>query len=195
MENASLAVRMAGGVLIALLIVSFFVAIMVVINDNQQKQQDEEDLRQVALFNESYSSFENRIITGYQMLSLINKAIDYNKRMTKEQSNGGEDFTPIHIYGEVIGTDNGGSEMLPGQKNKINNRNSNKNGYIDMNAYYTQYFTKAEDDDKKAFKDMYFKWESTKYVEPDAKDAEGKRLGDVDGVGRVYEMYFREYVK
>ena len=100
MENASLAIRMAGGVLIALLIVGFFISVMVIINDNQQKEQDEEDLRQVALFNESYSSYENRIITGYQMLSLINKAIDYNNRMTKEKANGGADYTPIHIYTE-----------------------------------------------------------------------------------------------
>lgn len=194
MENASLALRMAGGVLIALLIVSFFIAVMVVINNNQQKQQDEEDLRQVALFNESYSSYENRIITGYQMLSLINKAIDYNNRMTKEKSNGGEDYTPIHIYGDVIGS-KPGSTMLPGQHNKNDNRNANKKNYIDLNAYYTQYYTKADDDDKKAFKDMYFKWEDTKRVSPDATDTEGKSLGDVDGVGRIYEMYFKEYVK
>ena len=93
---------MAGGVLIALLIVGFFISVMVIINDNQQKQQDEEELKQVSLFNESYSSFENRIVNGYQMLSLINKAIDYNKRMTKEQSDGGESFTPIHIYVKLI---------------------------------------------------------------------------------------------
>ena len=78
MDNASLAVRMAGGVLIALLIIGLFVSVMVIINDNQQKQQDEEELKQVSLFNESYSSFENRIISGYNMLSLINKAIAIN---------------------------------------------------------------------------------------------------------------------
>ena len=39
MENASLALRMAGGVLIALLIIGFFISVMVVINDNQQSNK------------------------------------------------------------------------------------------------------------------------------------------------------------
>ena len=196
MENASLALRMAGGVLIALLIVGVFVSVMVVINNNQQQQQNEEDLRQVNLFNESYRSYENRIITGYQLLSLINKAIDYNTRMTKESAymNEDVDYTPIHIYADVIGS-SPGSTMLPGQHNKNDNRNAHKKNYIDLNAYYTKFYTKADDDDKKAFKDMYFKWEETKLVSPDATDTEGKRLGNVDGVGKVYEMYFKEYVK
>ena len=196
MENASLALRMAGGVLIALLIVSFFIAVMVVINNNQQKQQDEEDLRQVALFNESYSSYENRIITGYQMLSLINKAIDYNRRMTKEQSNGGEDFTPIHIYGIVIGKDNGGSDMFPAQGTKTkyqSEKTKDEIYYIDLNEYYTNAYTKASKDTQNEFKNMYFKWKDTEYVSPDATDEKGNKLGNVDGAGRIYEMYFEEY--
>lgn len=200
MDNASLAVRMAGGVLIALLIIGLFVSVMVIINDNQQKQQDEEELKQVSLFNESYSSFENRIISGYNMLSLINKAIDYNQRMTREKANGGADFTPIHIYTEVEKNLENGHKMLPGQTNASQSRNSNKKSYIDLNDYYTTVYSKLgsnkqDTDEKNDFKNMYFKWEETKRVEPNATDTEGRRLGNVDGVGRIYEMYFREYVK
>ncbi len=190
MDNASLAVRMAGGVLIALLIIGLFVSVMVIINDNQQKQQDEEELKQVSLFNESYSSFENRIISGYNMLSLINKAIDYNQRMTREKANGGADFTPIHIYVRL--TD---SEKLPNQGTKTENRSAKDNNYIDLNDYYNKRYTTASTEQKNEFKNMYFAWEKTERVRPDATDANGNRLGDVDGVGRIYEMYFREYVK
>ena len=48
---------------------------------------------------------------------------------------------------------------------------------------------------KKHLKTCILKWEETKLVSPDATDTEGKRLGNVDGVGKVYEMYFKEYVK
>lgn len=195
MENASLAVRMAGGVLIALLIIGFFISIMVIINDNKQKEQNEEDLRQVTQFNESYKSFENRIITGYQMLSLINKAIDYNQRMSRENENGDANYTPIHIFTQLVGTDAGGSKMLPNQKNESKYRNTHKDNYIDLNEYYNGSYTSATTEQKNEFKSMYFKWEDTKHVSPEAEDIEGKRLGNVDGVGRVYEMYFCEYVK
>ena len=190
MENASLAIRMAGGVLIALLIIGVFISVMVVINNNQQQQQDEEELKQVSLFNESYSSFENRIIDGYKMLSLINKAIDYNKRMTNEMSTGGESFTPIHIYVKL--TD---SEKLPNQGTKTENRSAKDNNYIDLNDYYNKKYTTASTEQKNEFKNMYFAWEKTERVRPDATDANGNRLGDVDGVGKIYEMYFIEYVK
>ncbi len=200
MENASLAIRMAGGVLIALLIIGLFISVMVIINNNQQKQQNEEDLKQVQLFNESYSSFENRIITGYQMLSLMNKAIDYNQRMTREKANGGADYTPIHIYAELDTISTDGHEKLPGQTSKNESRNSYKNNYIDLNDYYEKRFSKFGNSDadtrkKNEFKEMYFLWERTERVSPNAKDANGKDLGNVDGVGRIYEMYFREYVK
>ncbi len=197
MENASLALRMAGGVLIALLIIGVFVSVMVVINNNQQKQQDEEDLRQVEQFNESYKSYENRIVTGYQMISLTNKAIDYNERMSKESkyADSATYYTPIHIYVILESEANGGSVKLPGQKTKNDNKNANKNNYIDLNDYYKKYYSSASTETKNEFKNMYFKWEKTEHVSPNAKDTEGKSLGNVDGVGRVYEMYFKEYVK
>lgn len=200
MENASLALRMAGGVLIALLIVGFFISVMVIINDNQQKKQDEEDLRQVTLFNESYSSFENRIITGYQMLSLINKAIDYNTRMTTEYGNGGAEFVPIHIYTELDTVSEDGHKMLPGQESRSESRNTHKNNYIDLNDYYIKRYSKfgtstKDKDNQNDFKNMYFVWEKTERISSEAKDAKGQRLGNVDGVGQIYEMYFREYVK
>ena len=195
MENASLAVRMAGGVLIALLIIGFFISIMVVINDNKQKEQDEEDLKQVVQFNESYKSFENRIITGYQMLSLINKAIDYNQRMSRENEYSEETYTPIHIFTQLADESEGGSKMLPNQKNANKYRNEHKDKYIDLNEYYAGSYVSATTEQKNEFKNMYFKWVDTKHVQPDAEDLEGKRLGNVDGIGKVYEMYFCEYVK
>ena len=152
MENASLAVRMAGGVLIALLIIGFFISIMVIINDNKQKEQNEEDLRQVTQFNESYKSFENRIITGYQMLSLINKAIDYNQRMSRENADGDANYTPIHIFTQLVGTDAGGSKMLPNQKNESKYRNTHKKNYIDLNEYYNGSYTSATTEQKNEFK-------------------------------------------
>lgn len=189
MENASLAVRMAGGVLIALLIIGFFISMMVVINENQQKAQDEEDLRQVALFNESYSSFENRIITGYQMLSLINKAIDYNRRMTDENANSGSYYVPIHIYARIVS-----------ETDFPISRRVRKNGeyYYDMNMFHEAYESrypnpKAREEAKDEFKNLYFIWEETKHIEPNSRDARGNRLGNVDGVGRVYEMFFYEH--
>ena len=200
MENASLAIRMAGGVLIALLIVGVFISVMVVINGNQQQQQDEEDLRQVTLFNEPYKSYENRIINGYQLLSLVNRAIDYNQRMTKEKANGGADYTPIHIYVKTTKEGEKGHVMLPGQTKTTESRNANKDNYIDLNDYYEKRYSKLGNSDidkenKNEFKNMYFKWDNTKHVAPNEKDVNGKDLGSVDGVGRVYEMYFTEYLK
>ena len=124
------------------------------------------------------------------MLSLINKAIDYNKRMTEELSTGGDSFTPIHIYVHLTQSD-----KLPSQVTKNESKSPKNNAYIDLNDYYTRRYTSASTEQKNEFKNMYFAWERTERVGVDATDANGRRLGDVDGVGRIYEMYFREFVK
>ena len=80
MENASKALVMAGGILIALLVVG---ALMLMINQVSYYQKSEttsEKAQQQADFNKEYVQFTYDDVKGYELISLVNKVIDYNKK-------------------------------------------------------------------------------------------------------------------
>lgn len=80
MENASKALVMAGGILIALLVIG---ALMLMINQVSYYQKSEstsEKAQQQAEFNKEYVQFTYTDIKGYELVTLVNKVIDYNKK-------------------------------------------------------------------------------------------------------------------
>lgn len=80
MENASKALVMAGGILIALLVVG---ALMLMINQVSYYEKSEsisEKAQQQAEFNKEYVKFTYGDIKGYEVISLVNKVIDYNQK-------------------------------------------------------------------------------------------------------------------
>lgn len=79
MENASKALIMAGGVLIALLIIGILVVFFNNLSDWQKISQTSEEVEQITEFNKPYDVYE-RNVYGSELLSIANKIDDYNKR-------------------------------------------------------------------------------------------------------------------
>ena len=80
MENASKALIMAGGMLIALLIIGALVLVFNQIGDYEKAQTSSKKSSQVADFNKELSKYSGDNVKGYDMITLINKAIDFNSK-------------------------------------------------------------------------------------------------------------------
>lgn len=95
MENASKALIMAGGVLIAIVVISLLVFFFNNIRDLQGIEQSSEELEQAVEFNKQYDVYA-RNVYGSELLSIANKIADYNKR---EAENKG--YTKIELYVQI----------------------------------------------------------------------------------------------
>lgn len=84
MENASNALRIAGGVLIGILVLSLLVAGYYNIRSYMAVEQTEENQQQVANFNKQFDIYVKDVY-GSDVLSLVNKALDYNIRETENK--------------------------------------------------------------------------------------------------------------
>ena len=77
MENASKALTIAGGVLIAVMLAVLVYYVFTHWGDSQRMQQEEVEIQRVEEFNKSYLSYE-KVLYGSELLGLINKMNDYN---------------------------------------------------------------------------------------------------------------------
>lgn len=84
MENASKALIMAGGVLIALMVASLVAFFFKNISEWQGMQETGEELEQMVEFNEQYEVY-GRDVYGSELLSIANKIADYNKRQAEDK--------------------------------------------------------------------------------------------------------------
>lgn len=73
MENASKALLMAGGVLIAVLIIAILVRTFGTVGLFQKQKLTEEESRQIAEFNEQYLKYLNQYMYGTEVITIINK--------------------------------------------------------------------------------------------------------------------------
>lgn len=91
MENASKALTMAGGVLISLLVISLLVLFYNNLRSLESTKQSSEQVEKAAEFNKDFSAYE-RNVYGSELLSLINRVEDYNKRQAEL-----EGYQPMEI--------------------------------------------------------------------------------------------------
>ena len=76
MENASKALLMAGGMLIALLIIGALLLVFNQIGDYEKAQTTSEKTSQVADFNKEYAKYSGDNIKGYDVITIINKGYE-----------------------------------------------------------------------------------------------------------------------
>ena len=103
MENASKALLIAGGILLAMLVA----ALLVYLNSNIQiiktAQSEKTFQEQLTAFNMQYEAYNKRIMYGTDIISVINKAIDNNEQYkiqkdeNKTYKNDGKYSTEITI--------------------------------------------------------------------------------------------------
>lgn len=84
MENASKALIMAGSILLALIIIGAFILMLTNLTDYQEKTDTALAQQQIVEFNNQFSTYDRTGLRGTDMLSLMNRIIDYNTRKTVE---------------------------------------------------------------------------------------------------------------
>lgn len=88
MENASKALMMAGGVLLALMIIGALMLMFNQISAYQKNNTDSQKDIQIANFNKDFDRYsESSNIKGVDIITLINKITDYNARAGQKENN------------------------------------------------------------------------------------------------------------
>lgn len=92
MENASKALLIAGGVLIAILIVSVLVVTLNIVNSNQRTREKALATEQLAEFNQKYESYNKKALRGTDIITLKNMAKSEGNAVTVKVTNGTEEI-------------------------------------------------------------------------------------------------------
>lgn len=79
MENASKALIIAGGVLIAIIILSMFLVMYNRIANIKKTEQEQLKLEQLLAFNAEFEAYDKKIMYGVDVITLINKVSENNK--------------------------------------------------------------------------------------------------------------------
>ena len=80
MENASKALLMAGGILIALLIIVKLVYSFGVMGGYFDTENSKQQAEQLKIFNEQYEAYNRKLLRGVDVISVINKVLDNNQK-------------------------------------------------------------------------------------------------------------------
>ena len=143
MENATKALIIAGGMLIAMLIVGLLTWGYTQLRSLQQTNVEEEERQQVVDFNERFEAYNKKVVRGYQMISLSNLVYDTNTRYTEEVG-----YTPVTIIVDGLSSETAEKE--------------------DLESYIQDKYDTMTSNEKNAFKQLYFECTDVKY---DAKNS------------------------
>lgn len=181
MENATKALIIAGGMLLAMMIVGLLVWGYTNLSETRQAQVDAEELEQLAEFNQRFEAYNKGSVRGYQMISLANLADDFNSKYSEEDG-----YEKV----EIIATMKDGAVLPDATPSQ---RYANDRSYYDMIKYvkeiYEQHLKNSPDSNKRnQFKELYF--ECTKVVYDNEYDSMTRKTGT--GTGRVKRMEFTQ---
>lgn len=138
MENASKALLMAGGILIALLVIGALLLMVNQIGVYQQSKNSSEKNTQLAKFNMDFERYlDDKGISGSDIVTLANKIIDYNSKAgtTNEASNSVDYNIKMTLtvkmtgFKNKYGYNNGG--VFSDGNYIVNNNNGNLKTIID----------------------------------------------------------------
>ena len=174
MENASKALIMAGGILIAILVMSLFVNGWNKITRFNKSKEEVQTAEQIIEFNKEYESYNKRIVRGYDLVSLKNLVDDTNERYSENDG-----FKKLELYIRFLKNttlaSNLGDNFIRKNQYFINNG-------VEINDFYSEYENKLKgsSDLAKIYKESYFQCDHMEYNGEDT----------VDGNARVQKMYF-----
>ena len=138
MENATKALIIAGGMLIAMLIVGLLNWGYNQLRALQQANITEEERQQIVDFNERFEAYNKKVVRGYQMISLSNLVYDTNSRYTEEVG-----YTPVTIIVDGLSDQSATGE--------------------DLVNYIQTYYDSMSSNDKNALKQLYFECTGVEY--------------------------------
>ncbi len=85
MENASKALSIAGGILLAMMILSLMIYVSSSMSDMADAQDRQILAQQVKEFNDSYLAYNKTRMYGTDVITVVNKAINYNKELDTDE--------------------------------------------------------------------------------------------------------------
>lgn len=80
MENASKALLIAGGILIALLVIALVVYSFGSMSGFFTNEEKKEEAEQLKAFNDQYEAYNRKLLRGTDIVSVMNKVLDNNKK-------------------------------------------------------------------------------------------------------------------
>ena len=80
MENASKALIIAGGILLALFIITVTLYMILYVRTIRQAEEAKKEIEQLHTFNQSYEVYDRKLLYGAEVISLINKIKDNNQK-------------------------------------------------------------------------------------------------------------------
>lgn len=80
MENASKALLMAGGILLAVIIMGTFIYMFTNARITAETEHEIETVEQITKFNNQFESYNKKLMRGVEVISALNKAIDNNTK-------------------------------------------------------------------------------------------------------------------
>jgi len=97
MENASKALIIAAGVLLALILLGTFIYLFGQMSQVAREQDRVELMEQISEFNKQYESYQRNLLRGVDIASVCNKAKSYNEKNKRQDIN-----EEIHVYVTLI---------------------------------------------------------------------------------------------
>ena len=173
MENASKALIIAGGMLIAMLVVSLLVWGFSSLSEFQREKAAVVEREQILEFNKKFEAYNKSTVRGYQIISLSNLASDINARYEEDITG----YKPVQIRAimdeEINLPEVTTNERVPGTK------------YYDMVKYVTNIYdaNKLDVNQKNEFKQYFFECTDVIY---------DNDTGEGQGTGRVVRMLFKQ---
>lgn len=80
MENATKALLMAGGILIAIIIITLLIKTYGNISAFQKEQISVEEAQRIEEFNKDYTKYENQYVYGTEVITVINRTLNYQEK-------------------------------------------------------------------------------------------------------------------
>ena len=80
MENASKALVIAGGILLAMLTISLLFLLLSNINSSKMTEEEKLAAKQLQEFNQQWEAYNKKVLYGTDVISVVNKAIDNNSK-------------------------------------------------------------------------------------------------------------------
>ena len=97
MENASKALLLAAGVLVGLILITMMIYGYGQISDYYRAKEESKESEQLADFNKEYIPYNRENVRGSDLLTLINKIIDYNEVKIDDANRGLEIEISVQI--------------------------------------------------------------------------------------------------
>ena len=212
MENASKALLIAGGILLALMTLSLIVYVSTSTTRMAEAQDAKKASEELAAFNASYEAYNKTRMYGTDVITVVNKAINYNGKLDNSQKNEAitikVEVTENFAATKQIIEEYADNTVKKGDVTEIGEyslyaKNGSKTVTVDFDTKYSddvvKFFQKQETEDSieiiKLTKDGYVKKQITYSALANFKRAifTCKECKDTNSDGRIDYMKFEQY--